>query len=75
MSPYHVADVPFSCCDPESPVTPCQHEDIGDIATHGVVYDTLNDAGCQVAMLDHFKQAILLPSAIFITCMIVLQVN
>ncbi|XP_067935831.1 RDS/peripherin-like protein xRDS35 isoform X2 [Watersipora subatra] len=72
-SVYHVTDVPFSCCDPESPVTPCQHEDINNIATHSAVFDTLNEDGCKVAMLDYFKQAILLPAAVFLTCIIVLQ--
>ena len=71
---YHVADVPFSCCDPEAPATPCQHEDVNNIAAHGTIFDTLNEDGCRVAMLDYFKQALLLPAAIFLTCILVLQV-
>lgn len=69
-----MADVPFSCCDIESGVTPCQHESVNDLSVHGELFDTLNEDGCQVAMLDYFKEAILLPAAIFLTSIAVLEV-
>ena len=68
-----VSAVPFSCCDIESKVTPCQHEGLETL--YGRRYDTLNGVGCQTAMLDYFEESILRPAASFLICITILEVS
>lgn len=76
--PYLNDDVPFSCCNPESP-RPCIHHHVMDNDMH-YNYDfrsaiTIHPIGCRDKLTEYYGQIMLTNIGVVVVCVSIFQVS